>query len=157
MESVKHSILAARPKLRVVSPLAYWIVLILGVFNILLGVSLFFEFDAVRFTTPLLIVNEIFSYQFWGGIFTFLGVVKLYSLAANKWALARNSLIAGVLIKATWAVALIIRTIISPGTLFMGFVWVALALIQMATYVFFMPPSIQPGLWRSEGEVTRDV
>jgi hypothetical protein len=132
-------------------------VFILGVFNIILGASFLFGVDQARFTTPLLIVNDIFTFKVWGLLFIGLGILKLYSLLANKWELARQSLIVGVLVKATWAVALTIRSLVSPGTLFVNFIWIALALIQMVTYIFFMPPNIQPVLKRSEGEVLRDA
>ena len=146
MNETHKSILHARPKLRTVSPLAYWITFILAVFNVILGVSLFVSFDAHRIATPLIIVNDLFTYQFWGVIFASLGVFKFWALFTNNWKMARQSLIMGVVLKATWAIALTIRTIISPGTLFINLIWIALALIQSMTYIFFMPPSIQPGV-----------
>lgn len=155
MNEIHNKILHARPNLRNVSPLAYWIVLILGLFNIVLGVSLFFALDSSRFSSPLLIVNEVLTFHVWGVIFILLGLTKIWSLISNNWKLAKNTLIVGVIIKASWAIALTIRTLISPGTMFINIIWITLALIQTVTYIFFMPPNIQPVLKRGKGEVTR--
>lgn len=141
-EKLKKEIQSARPSLRLASPLAHWVMVVMGVFNVLLGISLITGFDSHRFTASLLIVNDTFTSEFWGVIFMLLGFVKLYSLKVNNWNLARNTLLTGVSLKAAWAVALTVRTFISPGTMFVNLIWVALAAIQMGTYVFFMPPAI---------------
>lgn len=140
----------ARPKLRAVSPLAHWIICLYGVFNVLLGISFLLAIDATRFNSPLLIVNEIFSYDIWGAIFIAVGVLKLYSLKTNNWALSRRTLLIGVAIKAAWALALIVRIFVNPGTIFVTLLWVTLALVQIATYIFFMPPSAASYLQRRE-------
>lgn len=155
MKDISKEIRHARPKLRVVSPLAYWIVMILGVFNLILGAAFFFAVDATKITTSLIIVNDILTFRFWGIMFFALGVFKLFALFTNKWNFARSSLLIGVTLKAAWAIALTIRTIVSPGTVFLSVIWLALALIQTVTYIFFMPPNIQPALKRPEGGVTR--
>lgn len=139
-DNIEKKIRAARPSLRMARPLPYWIVTIFAAFNIVLGISLFIAFDAGRITTSLLIVNEVFTFRLWGIIFIALGVLKLFALKTNNWGLARHSLLTGVVIKAAWAIALTIRSFVSPGTLLLNSMWVALALIQMATFIFFMPP-----------------
>lgn len=141
--SLEHQIKAARPRLKTVSPLAHWIVIALAAFNIVFGLSLFTAFDANRYSAPLLIVNNIFTYQFWGLVFMGLGVLKIYSVYTNNWTLARNSLIGGVSVKAAWAIALTVRSFVSPGTLLVNFMWITLALIQMGTYIYFMPPAVE--------------
>lgn len=148
--TLKEAIRIARPKLRTVSPLAHWVMTVMGVFNLFLGVSLFTAFDANRVSSSLLIVNSITTYQFWGVVFVILGLIKLYSLLKNDWNLARHSLLIGVAIKAAWAVALLIRALTSPGTLLVAFLWIALALIQMGTYIWFMPPAISSYKQRRE-------
>lgn len=142
MSTIKKQIQEARPKLRAVSPQAHWTVMVMGIFNILLSTSFLLLLDTDRFTAPLLIVNELLTFKFWGVVFGLLGVFKLYSLWANDWNLARRSLILGVSIKAAWAVALTIRTIISPGTAFLNLTWIALAVLQMGAYIHFMPPAM---------------
>jgi hypothetical protein len=143
MNRLVHELREARPSLRLVSPLAHWIVLLLGIFNIFLGLTLMFGIDKQRLSASLIIVNEITSYTFWGVVFILLGILKLYSLKINNWRLSRNSLIIGVAIKAMWSVALIFRIFISPGTVFITLCWLIIAAMQMATYIFFMPPSTE--------------
>lgn len=143
MTNVKAELKQARPKLSLVSPLSYWVVKVMGLFNILLGTSFLFTLDEDRFTASLLIVNDVFTFKFWGIVFISLGLVKLYSLYANNWKLSRNSLLIGVFIKAAWMVALTIRTLISPGTLFLNLLWITVALLQIGAYIWFMPPSTE--------------
>ena len=142
MTNIEKQILGARPRLRAVSPLAYWVMLMMAIFNILLGISLLFAIDADRVSAPLIIVNDIFNYRFWGAVFTSLGVAKLWSLHTNDWALSRHTLIMGVSVKAAWAIALTIRSFVDQGTMLVNLVWVTLALIQMGTHIWFMPPSM---------------
>lgn len=138
-----HAELAkARPTLKMVSPMSHWFVSIMGVFNILLGLTLMFGIDKNRLSASLIIVNEVFSYTFWGVVFITIGVVKLFALFTNNWKLSRQSLILGVSIKAMWAVALIFRIFISPGTVFITLLWLTVAALQMTCYIFFMPPNI---------------
>lgn len=141
---LEKEIRKARPRLRVVSPLAFWVVLVMGLFNLALGATFILGLDASKITTSLLIVNEVFTFEFWGVIFIALGLVKLYSLWSNNWSLARRTLFFGVSIKAAWMVALTIRTFISPGTVLFNLLWVTIALLQMGAYIWFMPPELTP-------------
>lgn len=138
-----HAELAkARPTLRMVSPQSHWFVFIMGVFNVALGLTLLFGLDKSRLSAPLIVVNEVFSYTFWAVVFITIGVVKLYALATNNWWLSRKTLLLGVSVKAMWAVALIFRIFISPGTVFLTLMWLTIAALQMVCYIFFMPPNI---------------
>lgn len=139
---LQKEIQKARPSLRTVTPLAHWILVIYSMFNLILGISLFFAIDQTKITAPLLIVNEFLTYRFWGIVFIILGVFKLVSLKTNNWNLSRKSLLVGVSIKAAWAIALIVRSLTSPGTWLVTIMWLALALVQIVTFIFFMPPSI---------------
>lgn len=144
MTSLEKQIQKARPGLRVVSPSSWWTVLIMGVFNIFLGLSFLFLVDQTRFSASLLIVNDVLTFRFWGIVFVALGLVKLYALYSNNWNMARKSLFFGVSVKAAWMVALTVRTLISPGTFFLNLLWVTIALLQMGAYVWFLPPSMGP-------------
>lgn len=136
---------AARPNLKTVSPLAYWTVLVMAIFNILLGTSFVLALDQSRITASFIIVNDVLTFKFWGFVFIAIGLIKAYSLLTNNWKLARQSLIIGVSIKAMWAVALIVRALISPGTVFVGLLWVTIALLQMGSYIWFMPQITESG------------
>lgn len=142
MTSLKKQIQKARPRLKVVSPLAYWTVLIMAWFNILLGTSFLSLVDQANFVSSLIIVNDVLTFQFWGVVFILLGFLKLYSLHANNWNLARKTLFLGVSIKAAWMIALILRVFITPGTFMLTLLWVAIALLQMGAYIWFMPPAL---------------
>ncbi len=137
--SLKEQIHRARPSLRLVSPLSYWTVTVMAVFNLLLGGSLLALVDQTRLSAPLIIVNDLFTYKFWGVLFIAIGLLKLYALWSNKWELARTSLIVGVSVKAAWAVALIIRVLVSPGTFFLTLLWLTVAMLQMGAYIWFLP------------------
>jgi hypothetical protein len=141
MPNIEHQIKKARPTLRQVSPLSHWVVLIMGVFNIVLGLTLLFNIDKNRLSASLIIVNNILTYEFWGIVFISIGLIKLYALISNNWNLSRKTLILGVSVKAMWSVALIFRIFISPGTLFITSTWLCIAALQMACYIFFMPPN----------------
>lgn len=140
MSNIEKELRKARPSLRSYSPLAYWDVLIMGIFNLLLGSSFLLALDQNRVSAPLLIVNDLLSYRFWGLIFISLGIIKLWSLKTNSWELARKTLFTGVSIKAAWMVALIVRAFVSPGTIFLALLWVTIALLQIGAYIWFMPP-----------------
>lgn len=142
-DKLKKQIEKARPRLKVVSPLAYWIVLVMGWFNIILGLTFIIGIDSTRFTAPLLIVNELLTFDLWGVVFILIGLLKLYSLKVNNWKLSRSTLFLGVSVKAAWMIALTIRSFISPGTLLLNILWVTVALLQMGAYVWFMPPSTE--------------
>jgi hypothetical protein len=142
-KDLEKAIKIARPNLKVVTPLAHAILSIYALFNIALGISFILALDQARITAPLLIVNDIFTYDFWGFVFVSIGILKIYSIKTNTWKLSRQTLLVGVATKATWAIALIVRSITSPGTWLVTIMWLALALIQIATFIFFMPPNIQ--------------
>lgn len=142
MTAIDKAIQKARPRLKVVTPLAYWVTAIYAFFNLLLGLSFLIAIDQSRITAPLIIVNDILNYRFWGVIFIGIGLIKLFALHTNNWDLSRRSLIIGVSIKAAWALALVIRSFTSPGTWLITIIWFALVAIQIVTYIFFMPPAV---------------
>lgn len=153
MTLLEKQIQQARPRLKMVTPLAHWIIIIFAVFNLFLGVSLFFAVDQSKITAPLLIVNDFFTYRFWGVVFILIGALKLFALKTNNWDLSRKSLVVGVAVKAAWAIALIIRSLTIPGTWLVAIIWLALAAIQITTFIFFMPPAIQSPKQREDNEI----
>jgi len=142
MTTIEKQIQKARPKLKTVTPLVHWVITVYAYFNIIFGLSLFFAIDQTKISASLLIVNDIFSYKFWGVVFIIIGIIKLFALKTNNWKLSRQSLLLGVSIKAAWAVALVIRSLTSPGTFLVSIIWLALAAIQVVTFIFFMPPAV---------------
>jgi len=141
MNNITKNIQRARPKLKLVSPLAYSTVLIMAIFNVVLGLSFLFTIDDSRLAASLLIVNDIFTFKFWGIVFILIGLLKLFALWSNNWNLARKTLFIGVSVKAAWMVALIIRVFTHSGTIFLTLLWITVALLQMASYIWFFPPA----------------
>lgn len=141
-QSIEQELKKARPSLRTVTPLAHAVLQIYAYFNILLGISFLFALDQSKIDTPLLIVNDLLSYKFWGFIFIGIGMLKLYSLYTNNWNLSRKSLLVGVSIKAAWALALVVRSFTESGTWFITIIWLTLAAVQISTFIFFLPPAI---------------
>lgn len=145
MNKLQNDLRIARPSLKQVTPLSFMVILILAIFNLVLGLALMFAIDSnqSRLSAPLIIVNDLLTFQFWGAVFIGIGLVKLFALKTNNWKLSRQSLLLGAGVKAMWAVALIFRVFISPGSVFLSLLWITIAALQMACYVFFMPPSTQ--------------
>lgn len=144
-DTLSQQLRIARPSLKLVSPMSYWFIMLMGLFNIILGLSFILAIDQDRLSSPFLIVNNVFTWDFWGFIFLILGIFKLGTLKKNSWKWARRSLIFGVSIKSTWMVALIIRMLVSPGTLFVALLWATVAITQMLCYIYFLPPT-EPSL-----------
>lgn len=154
--STRSQLQQARPRLRLVSPLVFWICVIYIILNLAIGLDFILEFDKLRVAASLIIVNNLTDYHFWGVVFLSLSGVKAYALWKNNWQLIRNMLLVGVAVKAAWAIALLVRIFIAPGTILIALLWVALAMIQIITYIFFMPPLPGFGLRddRTEQEVS---
>lgn len=135
MARIEADIKAARPGLHSVAPLTYSVCWGYAITNMLLGVGMFFLYA----TTVDLAVASLLSYQAWGVIFFVMGLVKAHGLVQNNWVLIRKMLLAGLLVKSVWAIALIIRCFSPPQTIIITLVWLFFAYIQAVTYVYFIP------------------
>jgi len=82
------------------------------------------------------------SYQVRGILFFLTGIVSIYSLLKNYWKLTRSLLLVGVVLKAVWAIALIIRCIQDPRTIVITVVWLLFLYIQAITYIYFLPKNV---------------
>ena len=131
----------ARPSLRAVSPVSYWFIILMGIFNLILGAAFIFAADGLELDSTLQAVVAIVPVWAWALLFTGLGFLKLYAVIVNNWTLARYSLLVGVMLKSGWAVALIIKTLSVPDNIFLSLTWVTISLVQMLCYIHFLPPS----------------
>ena len=154
MSSIKHQLTDLRPSLRKIAPLSWWITVCYVFMNFIIGATFIAAFDQNRVVADLLIVNQFTSYRFWGIAFIALGAFQLTALYMNNWKLTKKSLLSGVLIKTTWAIALCLRALVSSGTLLIALPWITLALIQMVTVIFFLPPLYD---FRERGDEDHDV
>lgn len=94
---IKHAILY---------PLISYIMRGFVAFNIILGIGLF---SNVARTAQFFIINEIFTYQFWGVLFFVNGLIQLYTLIRHNDRLIRISLMSGMVLQTFWMVALAVR------------------------------------------------
>lgn len=124
-----------RPRLYEVAPLTYSICWGYAVINILLGAGLYLLYSP---QVPIAVAN-IFSYRVWGILFAGLGFLGVYALIKNEWKVSKNILLAGLVIKAVWAIALIARSVVEPQSIVITLVWLFFAYIQAVTYIFFTP------------------
>lgn len=76
------------------------------VFNIVLGVGLI---SNIARTAQFFIINDIFTYQFWGLLFLANGLIQLYTLVRHNDKLIRISLLSGMILQTFWMVALAVR------------------------------------------------
>lgn len=139
-KDVRHEIQELRHRLYKVSPLVFAITGIFIGMNIVIGVVMAIAFDESRVVASLLIVNDILTYRFWGFIFIGLALFQGWALYKNNWNLVKKSLLSGVVVKTFWAVGLVLRAFVEQGTLLIALPWITLALIQIATVIFFLPP-----------------
>ena len=138
---LSQEIKKARPSLRLVSPVSYWFILLMGVFNIFLGSAFMVALDDTPDDLALKAISEIIPFFWWGVLFIALGIAKIYSIVANNWTLARYTLLAGVLLKSGWAVALTFRSFYQADNVFLNALWITMALTQIICYIYFLPPT----------------
>lgn len=139
-EKLRKQLREARPNLRAVSPMSFWFILIMGAFNLFIGTAFMFALDPDTNDPTFRAVTQFIPFGVWGALFFILGVLKLWSLKINSWKMARYTLLVGVMMKSSWAIALTIRTFIQPDNAFLNATWLALAFTQMVCYIYFLPP-----------------
>lgn len=136
MKELEKKLRHARPKLRQVSPLSYWICVGFIAINFVIGLGLILLFDERDLRTPLLIVNGLFTFKFWGLTFIGLGIGFWYALASNRWKFLKALLFIAVIVKGAWLVMLIHRTFLNPSTIIWSSVWAFFTYIQSVVYIF---------------------
>lgn len=103
--------------------------------NLLIGAAMFGIYEP---TVPIAVAN-MFSYQVWGAIFFSAGLMGVYGLLRNRWEMVRQAQLFGLLIKAIWLIALLIRAVSSPQTILIALVWALFAGIQAGVFIYFTP------------------
>ena len=136
---LKKELRKARPSLRLVSPVSFWFIALMGIFNLIIGALLMLVFESGDDEVFRVLTLFVPSWL-WGIAFIMLGAAKLVSIYANNWRWARWTLLAGVALKSGWAVALIIRTFIITDNSFLAMCWLTIALTQIICYIHFLPP-----------------
>lgn len=141
MTDIAKKIREIRPRLKEVSPLAASILLGYGVINILLGIGMLFYVNPSP-EAVFAIVNSVVTFQVWGVVFILLGLAKLYGYFRNDWNFMKGLLVAGLSVKAAWAIALFIR-FLDGGSILLLVIWLFFAYVQLVTYIHFIPNTRQ--------------
>jgi hypothetical protein len=126
-----------RPRIEAISPIAGYGTLCFGIFNTLIGISLF-TFTS-RFGGEISILNVIFNYQFWGVMFFLGGLAMIYGYIRNDWNLMRWALVVALFFKSLWWFALVFRFFLSVDNLVVLLIWSILLSLQILIYIFFLP------------------
>jgi hypothetical protein len=138
MNSIDHRISKARPRLILASPLTAFICWGYAGINLMLGTGIFFFYAP----TGRLTVVDWVPVDVWGLIFFGMGLAGLYGLVRNSWDLIRRMQLMGLVVKAWWAIALVLRCIEDPRTVLITTVWLFFAYVQFGAYMFFLPNSL---------------
>lgn len=139
-QQLRQAIKDARPKLFQVAPLSYSLCWGYAIMNLVLGAGMYLLYRPTPAgqTSPISIA-DIVSYQVWGVLFFLLGAVTVYTLITNHWKATRQFQLVGLLFKAIWAIALLIRCFQAPQTILITAVWLLIAYTQAALYIYFLP------------------
>jgi len=122
---IKHAILY---------PLISYIMKGFVAFNIILGIGLF---SNVARTTQFFIINEIFTYQFWGVLFFVNGLIQLYTLIQHNNQLIHISLMSGMILQTFWMIALAVRQIESfDSNIFLLIFFSIILYIKFGVYLY---------------------
>lgn len=133
MAEIDRAIRHIRPKLRYIAPDTFWVSVIFGIFNIIVGFSLFNA--TILFTLKLLGIIPI---KMWGVIFFLQGVIMLIALAVNNWKLIRGLHFFGIAIKTAWLLELF-AVILTGRSPFILYVWSLILALQFVTWIYFTP------------------
>lgn len=132
MNSLRQQINQARPPLRAVAPLTSGIVLTFGLANLVMGSGMWW------LQAPSLLITSLTPWKLWAVIYFIMGLVMLYGHWRNDWGLMRGAMIVGVLVKLLWWVGVVL-SLQSPGGVVIFGLWTSFMVIQILTYVFFIP------------------
>src|SRR5690554_655354 len=103
MQNIEKELSKVRPRIDEVNPIVAKGILGFGIFNILLGLSLFIR--SSRFEGEIVLLNYILDYRLWGVIFSVLGCLMLYYYIRNDWNWMRRTQLIAVFLKSVWLFA----------------------------------------------------
>lgn len=131
-------------KLKIFAPLTSLYYRGLIAFNLVLGVALI---SGLVTTREFFIVNDTFTYQFWGVLFLLVGVGQLVSYLFNSFPFMRVWLITGFTIQMFWVLALAARQIEQlDSNLFLFLFFALIAYFKYCLYIYF-PSNREADQW----------
>src|SRR3982750_2865038 len=116
------------------SPWIHMTLIGFGVFNLIIGTTLFFYYPKVPFT----VISPVIPQFVWASIFLVSGIVMLVGLAKHYYKLLRYLMIFGLFLKMMWEIGLLFR-ILDGGTIFAVELWGMIMYLQLLGVVFFNP------------------
>lgn len=133
-----HDLQKARPNLRLISPLRFWLVVGFIIFNSTIAHILWIQ-PAEQ--GRLAIYNEIFTHKFYAVVFVILALSLLMGLLFNSWKLIKKAMLAGLFVKALFAYALVQLGIQYGFTTIEGTtaLWLMIMWVQFWLYIDFEP------------------
>ncbi len=134
MTDISKKIREARPNLSVVSPLVWSICWGYVVVNVFIAHSLWVG------TTSFILDRRI-----WAVVFLLLGAGLARSLVRNDWKAIKRFLTAGLFIKSTWTIYLVLITIQYPSTSGILGLWLFMSFVQAMTIIHFVPNGANGG------------
>lgn len=133
MSSINQTLKEIRPSLRTIAPQTFWFSIGLGIFNSVVGVSLY----NLSILISLQLVG-IIPIKFWALIFLVHGVAMLGSLLSNNWKITRAMHLIGIAIKSAWWLELVAATITGRSP-FLLYVWSLILFLQIIIWIYFTP------------------
>lgn len=123
------------PLLKKVNGLLNLGVIAFGWFNLVLGAALYSQSAS---TVDFFIINEVFTYQFWGIMFFVGGLSLLVGHLMNWWAVMRQTILFLLFTKFMWLAALLARQVDTPGSNIFLLLFFGLAtVLQIGGYIYF--------------------
>lgn len=123
------------PKLKEINGFLNLSVISFGWFFLALGASLYIQSAS---TTDFFVINDLFTYQFWGISFLVGGLSLLIGHLMNWWAQMRYTILFLLFTQFVWISALTVRQVQEPNSNIFLLLFFALALIlQIGSYIYF--------------------
>ena len=134
---MQHPVYAMKTPLKL-HPWIHYILLGFGVFNLMIGITLFFWYPKV----PLSVVSPLIPQDVWASIFLLSGLVFMFGLLRGLLPLLRSMMVFGLFIKIMWEIGLLFRLHDGTGILSVE-LWGMIAYLQLLAVVFFSPKKDQ--------------
>lgn len=104
------------------------------VFNLAIGVTLFFYYPKVAFT----VISAGIPQPLWASIFMASGLIMAYGLLTHKYHFLRHMMVFGLFLKTLWEIGLLFRLSNGAGILSVE-LWGMIAYLQLLGVIYFMP------------------
>lgn len=105
-----------------------------GIFNLGIGITLFFYYPRIPFT----VISSTIPQPLWAIIFLVSGLVMFWGLLTHHYKLLRWLMVFGLFVKLMWEMGLIFR-LSEGGAIFAVELWGMIAYMQLLGVIYFNP------------------